>query len=88
MIDKDLEQYYNTYRDLFANEGFKLLVQDLANNANVINSVEATKDSNDMYFRKGQLSIIANIINLEAQIQAAEESIQAEEATEESEEAA
>ena len=88
MIDKDLEQYYNTYRDLFANEGFKLLVQDLTNNANVINSVEATKDSNDMYFRKGQLSIIANIINLEAQIEAAEESIQAEEATEESEEAA
>ncbi len=78
MIDKDLEQYYNTYRDLFANEGFKLLVQDLANNANVINSVEATKDSNDMYFRKGQLSIIANIINLEAQIEAAGESILAE----------
>ena len=81
MIDKDLEQYYNTYRDLFANEGFKLLVQDLANNANVINSVEATKDSNDMYFRKGQLSIIANIINLEAQIQAAEESIQEEDSS-------
>jgi len=36
-----------------------------------------------MYFRKGQLSIISNIINLEAQIEAAEESIQAEEATEE-----
>ena len=81
MIDKDLEQYYNTYRDLFANEGFKLLVQDLANNANVINSVEATKDSNDMYFRKGQLSIIANIINLEAQIEAAEESILAEDSS-------
>ena len=81
MIDKDLEQYYNTYRDLFANEGFKLLVQDLTNNANVINSVEATKDSNDMYFRKGQLSIIANIINLEAQIQAAEESIQEEDSS-------
>ena len=48
MIDKELEQYYNTYRDLFANAGFKLLVQDLANNANVINSVEATKDNHGM----------------------------------------
>jgi hypothetical protein len=78
MIDKELEQYYNTYRDLFASEGFKLLITDLMNNANIINSVEAVKDANDMYFRKGQMSIIANIINLEAQTDAAEESILAE----------
>ena len=83
MIDKELEQYYNTYRDLFASEGFKLLVTDLTNNANVINSVEAVKDANDMYFRKGQMSIIANIINLEAQIDAAEESILAEDSQDE-----
>jgi hypothetical protein len=78
MIDKELEQYYNTYRDLFMSEGWKLLVNDLINNAQVINQVEACKDDNDMYFRKGQLSIIGNIVNLEAQIKAAEE--QAEEA--------
>ena len=87
MIDKELEQYYNTYRDLFASEGFKLLIADLTNNANVINSVESVKDANDMYFRKGQMSIIANIINLEAQIDAAEESILAED-TQDDEEAA
>ena len=88
MIDKELEQYYNTYRDLFASEGFKLLVTDLTNNANVINSVEAVKDANDMYFRKGQMSIIANIVNLEAQIDAAEESILAEDSQDEEVEAA
>jgi len=87
MIDKELELYYNTYHDLFASEGFKLLITDLTNNANVINSVEAVKDANDMYFRKGQMSIIANIINLEAQIDAAEESVKAEDA-EDNEEAA
>jgi ABC-type xylose transport system substrate-binding protein len=83
MKDKELEEYYNTYRGLFASEGFKLLTQDLTNNAMNINSIEATKDANDMYFRKGQMSIIASIINLEQQIVAAEESIEAAELEEE-----
>ena len=83
MKDKELEEYYNTYRGLFASEGFKLLVQDLTNNAMNINSIEATKDANDMYFRKGQMPIVASIINLEQQIVAAEESIEAAELEEE-----
>jgi|TARA_R110002072_G_scaffold177720_1_gene333721 hypothetical protein len=76
MIDKDLEKYYSTYRELFTNEGFKLLIEDLTNNSIGINSIEATKDANDMYFRKGQMSIIASIINLEQQIVSAEESLE------------
>jgi len=52
----------------------------------VINSVEAAKDNEDLHFRKGQLSIIANLLNLEAQIDAAEEQAMQEE--EEVEEAA
>ena len=87
MIDKDLENYYNTYRELFSNSGWKLLLEDLMQNANVINSVEACKGGDDLQFRKGQLAIIANLVNLETQIKAAES--QAEEAAlEELEEAA
>jgi hypothetical protein len=79
MRDKDLEQYYNTYRDLFTSDGFKLLVEDLTKNAIAINAVESVKDANDLYFRKGQMSIIASIVNLEAQINVAEESVLADE---------
>jgi hypothetical protein len=79
MRDKDLEQYYNTYRDLFTSDGFKLLVEDLTKNAIAINAVESVKDGNDLYFRKGQMSIIASIVNLEAQINVAEESVLADE---------
>jgi hypothetical protein len=32
-----------------------------------------TKDGDDLRFRKGQLSIIANLLNLEAQIDTAEQ---------------
>jgi hypothetical protein len=45
----------------------------------VINSVEAAKDNEDLYFRKGQLAIIANLLNLEAQIDLAEEQAMQEE---------
>ncbi len=31
-----------------------------------INSVEYTKDVNDLFFRKGQLSVLADILNLES----------------------
>lgn len=73
MIDKELEQYYGNYREIFCTNGWKQLLEDLKQNAGIINSVEVTKDGNDLYFRKGQLSIIANLVNLEAQIVAAEE---------------
>tara|TARA_Y100000385_G_scaffold269082_1_gene306770 strand:+ start:1509 stop:1769 length:261 start_codon:yes stop_codon:yes gene_type:complete len=86
MKNKELEAYYNTYRDLFVTDGWKQLVTDLLQNANVINSVESTKDNEDLYFRKGQLAILAHVINLEAQIQAAEEQIEEQENQKDSEE--
>ena len=73
MIDKELELYYRNIRDMFGTDGWKQLMEDLKSNAMVINSVEAAKDNEDLHFRKGQLSIIANLLNLEAQIDAAEE---------------
>mgnify|MGYP001103988043 FL=1 len=72
MIDKDLELYYRNIRDMFGSPGWKQLMEDLNSNALVINSVEAAKDNEDLYFRKGQLAIIANLLNLEAQIDATE----------------
>ena len=79
MIDKDLELYYRNASDMFATEGWKTLMSDLTNNANNINSVEYTKDGEDLHFRKGQLSVLASIITLETQLQAAEEQALAEE---------
>ena len=72
MIDKELELYYRNIRDMFGTAGWKQLMEDLKSNAMVINSVEAAKDNEDLYFRKGQLAIIANLLNLEAQIDATE----------------
>ena len=83
MIDKDLELYYRNIRDMFGTDGWKQLMEDLNSNAMVINSVEAAKDNEDLYFRKGQLAVIANLLNLEAQIDASEAEALKEEDSEE-----
>ena len=83
MIDKELELYYRNIRDMFGTDGWKQLMEDLSSNAMVINSVEATKDNEDLYFRKGQLAVIANLLNLEAQIDASEAEALKEEDSEE-----
>lgn len=75
MIDPKLEIYYRNMRDLFRTKGWKQLLEDLNSNAVLINSVEVTKDLEDLHFRKGQLSVIANILNLEAQIDTAEQQL-------------
>ena len=43
-----------------------LLLFQLSNNVAQINSVEATKDANDLYFRKGQLNVLAYILNMQS----------------------
>jgi len=82
MIDPKLELYYRNMRDMFRSEGWKQLLEDLNSNAVLINSVELTKDVEDLHFRKGQLLIIANLLNLEAQLDTAEQQ-QLEDAQEE-----
>ena len=87
MLSKELELYYRNMYRMFASDGWKQLQEDLQNNATVINSVELTKDNDDLRFRKGQLAVIASLLNLEAQIEAAEAQA-TEEAEEKAEEAA
>lgn len=67
-MDKETEEYYNKYFDLFTNDGWKQLIEELRQNAFAINSVEATKDSNDLYIRKGQLNILAYLLNFESTV--------------------
>lgn len=44
-------------------------MDELKNNALQINSVEVTKDVDDLNFRKGQLNILAFMLNMESTIE-------------------
>ena len=65
-MDQETQQYYDNYFTLFSTDGWKQLIEELQQNALVINSVEATKDANDLYMRKGQINVLAYILNLES----------------------
>ena len=67
-MDKETEQYYNSLQDIFVMEGWKELMKELSANALNINTVEATRDNDDFNFRKGQLNILAFILNLESTV--------------------
>ena len=67
-MDKPTEDYYNNYFNLFNNDGWKQLVEELTVNAVNIDNVQALKDKEDMNIKKGQLMVLASLINLETSI--------------------
>ena len=65
MTEKELEIYFRQMKELFRMEGWQTLIKDLKEQVPLIDSIENTKDTNDLYFRKGQLNILGVILNLE-----------------------
>ena len=78
MSDRELEKYYRSFEEMFRSDGWKNLMEDIKGSADNVNSVEVCKDDKDLYFRKGQLVVMANMLNLEAQIETAKEQQQDE----------
>jgi len=78
MSDRELEKYYRSFEEMFRSDGWKNLMEDIKGSADNVNSVEACKDDKDLYFRRGQLVVMANMLNLEAQIETAKEQQQDE----------
>lgn len=67
-MDKATEKYYDDLQGMFMTDGWKEFMKELSANALQINSVEATKDNEDLYFRKGQLNILSFILSLESTV--------------------
>jgi hypothetical protein len=75
----ELETYFDNYNKLFNHEGFKQLVQELSSNATKLADIQSVKDTEDLFFRKGQVAALASVINLEATITVAREQAEEEE---------
>lgn len=72
MQDQETEKYFRSLNEMFHSEGWQILVNELKANVSNINSVELTKDGDDLMFRKGQLAIISNVINFPVVIEQAQ----------------
>ena len=65
MTDKELELYFRQMNNLFRQEGWQNLIEEMKLNLTNIDSIENTKDEKDLHFRKGQLNMIGFLLNLE-----------------------
>ena len=82
-MTQELETYFNNYFAMFRSDGWKQLISDLQSNVGQINSVEMTTDNDNLNFRKGQLAILATILNLETQIENSHSEAETEESVDE-----
>jgi len=78
-MTSELETYFDNYFELFNHEGFKQLIQELSTNAQQLADIQNVKDTEDLFFRKGQVAALATVINLQSTIEVAREQAVAEE---------
>ena len=68
-MDKETQKYYERYFDLFSNEGWSQLIEEMEDTFATINNVTTIQDEKDMYYRKGQLDAMLNIIRFKNTIE-------------------
>jgi hypothetical protein len=66
------EVYFGELKIMFATDGWKILMWELADNARDINDIQDIKDQDELYFKRGQLATIAKLLNFEDIIERAE----------------
>ena len=80
----ELETYFDNYNELFNHRGFKQLLEELDQNARQLADIQTVKDTEDLFYKKGQVAAFATVINLQATIETARAQVEAEEREEES----
>ena len=78
-MSTELETYFDNYNELFNSEGFKQLLGELNSNVTQLVDIQTVKDTEQLFYRKGQVASYATIINLQATIEASREQAEAEE---------
>jgi hypothetical protein len=73
-LDDQTKQFYRARQDLIEQDGWRDLVEELKNLKEIYNKLDSIESDRDLWFAKGQVSILRQIIALEeATKQAVEE---------------
>ena len=62
-MEQSLQTYYEEQFNMMASKGWKDLLEDFSKLKTSINNVTLTTDTQDLFFRKGQLDILDLILN-------------------------
>jgi hypothetical protein len=65
-LDDQTKQFYRARQDLIEQDGWRDLVEELKNLEEIYNKLDSIESDKDLWFAKGQLSILRQVIALEA----------------------
>ena len=71
----ELMKYYEESFNTFSTQGWQDLMEDFKTLKSSINDISATSDSNNLFFRKGQLDILDLVLNRKAMCEQAYEEL-------------
>jgi hypothetical protein len=57
-MEQSLQKYYEEQFNMMSTEGWKDLIEDFTELKTSINNITLTTDTQDLFFRKGQLDIL------------------------------
>jgi hypothetical protein len=63
--NKQLEEEFDSFFDLFRNDGYKRLIEQLSTQLSLIDNLMDTKDLDDLRIRQGQMSVLKQLIDFE-----------------------
>ncbi len=73
------EQYFDHMRMLFLQDGWHIFMQELNDQADIINDVQDISTLESLHFAKGQLNAIGRLLNFEAMLKRSQEESEEEE---------
>jgi hypothetical protein len=75
MLTQEDKQFYHNRISLFEQDGWRDLVKELKNLEDLTNQLDSVESEKDLWFARGQLSILRQIIALEETTQQAAEEL-------------
>jgi superfamily II RNA helicase len=75
-LEPEVEQYYNTYFDLFQTEGWKQFMADSKSAAESVNNILTPQDAKELHLLQGQLQVFQRLLMWEDSISLTYESLQ------------
>ena len=67
-MDKELQIYYEKLLDLFTRDGWKQFIEDIQDNADMLNDITTISDEKQFWYRRGQLEAVERILSYESTI--------------------
>jgi hypothetical protein len=68
--DAELEGYFQALFAMYPTDGWRVLSEDMARLAQIYNRVDDVEDEQELWFRKGQLNIINQVLTHQARSEA------------------